>query len=60
MEYYCDKWYYENKEVVDSIVKQLIRKLKENVYISTYLNYSFSFDEDNLEKDLIKYIYQNS
>lgn len=52
-----EKWYSANESTVDNLVDIVINKIKLYTSIPKHVEYAFSFDEDQLKTDLIKYLY---
>lgn len=52
-----EKWYSANKCTVDNLIDIVIIKIKLYTSIPKHIEYAFSFDEDQLKSDLIKYLY---
>lgn len=54
-----ERWYDDNKVVLDDLIKHIIEKLKQDTMLPNFIAYEFSYDWDKLINELVEYLYVN-
>ena len=55
-----DTWFVENELVLNRLMYDLFKSINSLTYVPKCVNFDYDIDKDDLQKEMLMYMYNNS